>query len=117
VVQHITWNFKHLDRAIVVGSDPFGLGEHIKQYLLDPDLSLANKIRIDLRYCITAQTDLILQLMVFKEYLEKKLTHSCFWRFSVKVEKSAESGNIWLPNDLCGERTFFRELMAQADPS
>jgi hypothetical protein len=55
--------------------------------------------------------------MVFKEYLEKKLTHSCFWRFSVKVEKSAESGNIWLPNDLCGERTFFRELMAQADPS
>lgn len=47
---------------IVIGSD-------LKQYLLDPDLPLIFKVKIGLRYYITA--DLILQLNVFEEYLEK----------------------------------------------
>ena len=55
----------------VIGSDLFSQDEYIKQYLLDPDLSLISKVKIGLRYYITAQPELILQLTVFKGYLEK----------------------------------------------
>ena len=55
----------------VISSDLFSQDEYIKQYLLDPDSSLITKIKIGLRYYITAQPELILQLTVFKGYLEK----------------------------------------------
>jgi hypothetical protein len=55
----------------VIGSDLFGQDEYIKKYLLDPDSSLITKIKIGLRYYITAQPELILQLTVFKGYFEK----------------------------------------------
>ncbi len=55
----------------VIGSDLFGQDEYIKQYLLDPDLSLISKIKIGLRYYITAQPELILQLANFKCYLKE----------------------------------------------
>jgi len=55
----------------VIGSDLFNQDEYIKQYLLDPDLSLISKIKIGFRYYITAQPELILQLNIFKDYLEK----------------------------------------------
>jgi hypothetical protein len=55
----------------VIGSDLFDLDDDIKQHLLDPDLPLIFKIKIGLRYYITAQPDLILQLTIFKGYLEK----------------------------------------------
>ncbi len=55
----------------VIGSDLFSQDEYIKQYLLDPDSSLITKIKIGLRHYITAQPELILQLNVFKGYLEK----------------------------------------------
>lgn len=55
----------------VIGSDLFSQDEYIKQYLLDPDLSLIFKIKIGLRYYITAQPELILQLTVFKGYLKE----------------------------------------------
>jgi hypothetical protein len=58
-----------LERVTVIGSDLFDLDDDIKQYLLDPDLPLIFKIKIGLRYWVTA--DLILQLNVFKDYLEK----------------------------------------------
>jgi hypothetical protein len=55
----------------VIGSDLFSQDEYIKQYLLDPDLPLISKMKIGLRYYITTQSDLILQLTIFKGYLEK----------------------------------------------
>jgi hypothetical protein len=55
----------------VIGSDLFSQDKYIEQYLLDPDSSLITKIKIGLRYYITAQPELILQLSVFKDYLEK----------------------------------------------
>lgn len=55
----------------VIGSDLFSQDEYIKQYLLDPDLSLISKIKIGLHYYITAQPELILQFTVFEGYLEK----------------------------------------------
>jgi hypothetical protein len=57
------------ERVTVIGSDLFDLDDDIKQYLLDPDLPLIFKIKIGLRYYATA--DMILQLNVFKDYLEK----------------------------------------------
>lgn len=54
----------------VVGSDLLSQNEYIKKYLLDPDLSLISKIKIGLRYYITA--DLILQLNALKEHLGVK---------------------------------------------
>ena len=53
----------------VIDSDLFDLDDDIKQYLLDPDLPLISKVKIGLRYYVTA--DLILQLNVIKDYLEK----------------------------------------------
>jgi len=58
-----------LERVTVIGSDLFSQDEYIKEYLLDPDLPLIFKIKIGLRYWVTA--DMILQLNVFKNYLEK----------------------------------------------
>jgi hypothetical protein len=68
-----------LELVTVIGSDSprcsFGeaglldLDDDIKQYLLDPNTPLITAIKIGLRYYITA--DLILQLNVFKDYLEK----------------------------------------------
>ena len=58
-----------MERVTVIGSDLFSQDEYIKQYLLDPDLPLIFKVKIGLRYWITA--DLILQLNVFKGYLYK----------------------------------------------
>lgn len=55
----------------VIGSDLFSQDEYIKQYLLDPDLSFISQIKIGLRYYITAQPDLILQLTIFKGYLKE----------------------------------------------
>lgn len=55
----------------VTGSDLFNLDDDIKQYLQDPTLPLIFKIKIGLRYYITTRPELILQLNVFKEYLEK----------------------------------------------
>ncbi len=60
-----------MELVTVIGSDLFSQDEYIKQYLLDPDLQLIFKIKIGLRYYITAQPELILQLNVFKDYLEK----------------------------------------------
>lgn len=48
----------------------FSQDEYIKKYLLDPDLSLISKIKIGLRYYITAQPELIVQLGIFKSYLK-----------------------------------------------
>ncbi len=53
----------------VIGSNLFDLDDDIKQYLQDPTLPLIFKIKIGLRYYVTA--DVILQLNVFEEYLEK----------------------------------------------
>ena len=53
----------------VIGSDLFSQDEYIKQYLFDPNITLITAVKIGLRYYITA--DLILQLNVFKDYLEK----------------------------------------------
>lgn len=64
-------NHYRMELDTVIGSDLFSQDEYIKQYLLDPDLSLISKIKIGLRYYITAQPELILQLTVFKGYLEK----------------------------------------------
>ena len=58
-----------MELVTVIGSDLFDLDDDIKQYLLDPDLPLIFKIKIGLRYWVTA--DMILQLNVFKNYLEK----------------------------------------------
>jgi len=51
----------------VIGSDLFSQDEYIKEYLLDPDLPLIFKVKFGLRYYITA--DLILQLQVLKDHL------------------------------------------------
>jgi len=58
-----------LELVTVIGSDLFSQDEYIKEYLLDPDLPLIFKIKIGLRYWVTA--DLILQLNIFKDYLGK----------------------------------------------
>lgn len=51
----------------VIGSDLFEHDDYIKSYLQQPDLPLITKIKIGLRYYITA--DLILQLEMLKNYL------------------------------------------------
>jgi len=53
----------------VIGSDLFSQDEYIKQYLLDLQIPLISRIKIGLRYYITA--DLILQLNTFKDHLER----------------------------------------------
>ena len=58
-----------MELVTVIGSDLFSQDEYIKQYLLDPDLPLIFKIKIGLRYWVTAH--IILQLNIFKDYLEK----------------------------------------------
>ncbi|PIR43340.1 hypothetical protein COV24_03170 [candidate division WWE3 bacterium CG10_big_fil_rev_8_21_14_0_10_32_10] len=60
-----------MGQVTVIGSNHFGLDHYIKTYLLDTDSPLITKIKIGLRYYITAQPVLILQLTVFKGYLEK----------------------------------------------
>ena len=59
----------HLERVTVIGSDLFSQDEWIKPYLLDPDIPIITKVKIGLYYYVTA--DMILQLNVFKDYLEK----------------------------------------------
>jgi len=54
--------YVHFELDTVIGSD-------LKQYLLDPDSSLITKIKIGLRYYITAQPEFILQLEALKEHL------------------------------------------------
>jgi hypothetical protein len=58
-----------LELVTVIGSDLFSQDEYIKQYLLDPDIPLITAVKIGLRYYVSA--NLILQLNVFKDYLEK----------------------------------------------
>ncbi|RJQ35725.1 hypothetical protein C4559_06560 [Candidatus Microgenomates bacterium] len=53
----------------VISSDLLDLDDDIKQYLQDPTMPLITAIKIGLRYWVTA--DLILQLNIFKDYLEK----------------------------------------------
>jgi len=57
------------ERDTVIGSDLFSQDEYIKRYLLDLQIPLISRIKIGLRYYLTA--DLILQINVFKDYLEK----------------------------------------------
>ena len=57
-----------LELVTVIGSDLFDFDDDVKQYLLDPDLPLISKVKIGLRYYITA--DLILQLDAFKNHLK-----------------------------------------------
>ena len=66
-----TQNHFAIELVTVIGSDLFSQDEYIKEYLLDPGSPLITKIKIGLRYYITAQPELILQLTVFKDYLEK----------------------------------------------
>ncbi len=76
----------------VIGSDLFSQDGYIKQYLLDVDLSLITKIKIGLRYYVTA--DLILQLDILKEHLgipSFKNIYKLFPRFdkyALKPDKS-----------------------------
>jgi len=58
-----------MELVTVIGSDLFDLDDDIKQYLQDPTLPLIFKIKIGLRYYITAQPELILQLQVLKDHL------------------------------------------------
>jgi len=60
-----------LERETAIGSDLFSQDEYIKQYLFHPNINipLITAVKIGLRYHITA--DLVLQLNVFKDYLEK----------------------------------------------
>ena len=64
-------NHYRMELDTVISSDLFSQDEYIKRYLLDPDLSLISKIKIGLRYYITAQPELILQLTVFKGCLKE----------------------------------------------
>jgi hypothetical protein len=59
----------NFELVTVIGSNLFDLDDDIKQYLQDPNMPLITAIKIGLRYYITA--DLILQINVFKDYLEK----------------------------------------------
>jgi hypothetical protein len=56
-----------LELVTVIGSDLFDLDDDIKQYLQDPDLPLIFKIKIGLRYYVTV--DMILQLQILKDHL------------------------------------------------
>lgn len=56
-----------MELVTIIGSDLFSQDEYVKQYLLDPDLPLIFKIKIGLRYYITA--DMILQFQVIKDHL------------------------------------------------
>jgi hypothetical protein len=59
-----------LELVTVIGSDLFGLDDYIKSYILEhSDMSFATAMKIILRYYVTA--DVILQLNVFQDYLEK----------------------------------------------
>ena len=58
-----------MELVTVIGSDLFSQEDYIKSYLIDPELTLIAAIKISLRYYVTA--DVILQLNVFKDYLEK----------------------------------------------
>jgi len=60
----------------VIGSDLFDLDDNIKQYFQDSNMPLITAIEIGLRYYITS--DLILQLNVFKDYLET--VNSCLFQ-------------------------------------
>jgi hypothetical protein len=60
-----------LELVTVLCSDLFSQDNYIKRYLEDPDLPFFTVIKIGLCYFITAQPELILQLNVFKDYLEK----------------------------------------------
>ncbi len=62
-------NHYRMELVTVIGSDLFNQDEYIKQYLQDPHMPLITAVKIGLRYYITS--DLILQLNVFKDYLEK----------------------------------------------
>jgi len=75
---------------------------YIKQYLLDSNLPLITKIKIGLRYYITAQPELIVQFTFFKGYPEK-INPFLFFEVLVKIERTTESSNIWVANDLYGE--------------
>ena len=70
----------------VIGSNHSSLDEYIKAYLLDPNLPLIFKIKIGLRYWVTA--DMILQLTVFKDYLEK-VNLFLFWEVFGKYGKGS----------------------------
>lgn len=57
-----------LELGSVIGSDLFKHDEYIKSYLQDPEIPLITRIKIGLRYYVTA--DLILQLDDFKDHLQ-----------------------------------------------
>ena len=69
-IVHLCLFLSHLELVTVIGSDLFSQDGYIKQYLLDPDLPLITAIKIGLRYYITA--DLILQLEILKNHLKIK---------------------------------------------
>jgi len=55
----------------IANAGGFSQDEYIKQYLLDSELPVITRIKILLYYHISNQPDLILQLNVFRDYLEK----------------------------------------------
>ena len=86
-----------MELVTVIGSDLFSQDEYIKQYLLDPDLPLISKVKTGLRYYITA--DLILQLDILKEHLSISSFKDiyklfpCFDKYSLKSDKSLTPDN------------------------
>jgi len=63
-------NTHYLELVSVISSDLFDLDDYIKSYLLEhSEMSFATAVKIILRYYITAQPELIVQLNGLKEYL------------------------------------------------
>jgi len=59
-----------MERVTVIGSNLFDLDDYIKSYLLQhSDMSFATAVKIILRYYVTA--DVILQLNIFEDYFQK----------------------------------------------
>lgn len=65
----ISVRYCHLERVTIRCSNPFGLGDYIRTYLLErQDLSFWTAVKIILRYYTTPE--LILQLTEFKSHLK-----------------------------------------------
>lgn len=56
-----------MELVTVISSDLFGQDDYIKRYLEDPDIPFVTVVKIGLRYYVTG--DLILQLDVLKNHL------------------------------------------------
>ncbi|RJR16230.1 hypothetical protein C4579_00770 [Candidatus Microgenomates bacterium] len=66
----VIYYFIFIELVTVLRSNLFSLGDHIKQYLFQPDLSFVSFIKIGLRYYITPE--LIVQLNLLKQHLAIK---------------------------------------------